>query len=79
MTTSLHVMVRDSAGNLFNPRVGGYKKPSYIFQLAKKFPIVEVREHIYGDMVYGFYREQRCTPEEIQQKTIQLLRRGRWQ
>lgn len=56
------VMVRDWDGVRFNPRPGGYEKPRCVFNLTKKYPVVEVffqPTDRYTDLSHAFIRGRR--------------------
>jgi hypothetical protein len=56
-------MVRDHEGIRWNPRLGGYEKPKCVFNLSKKYPIVEVMDQPNGRLLYAFVKGQRMEPE----------------
>lgn len=69
----LYVMVRDDAGNRFNPRVGGYEKAKCVYALTKKFPVVEVRTQLWGETEYGFWKGQRVGVEKLRHFVTGML------
>jgi hypothetical protein len=49
-------MVTDSNGFRFAPRLGGYVKPKCVFDLTKKYKIVEVRLVPNGPLVFAYIK-----------------------
>jgi len=68
-----YVMVRDEAGNRFNPRVGGYEKKKCVYALTKKFPVVEVRTNLWGETEYGYWRGQLVTVSRLRHFVTGML------
>lgn len=61
------VMVTDWAGVRFNPRLGGYEKPRCVFNLTKKFPVVEVYAQPtdrLADLTHAFIKGRRVGNSE---------------
>jgi hypothetical protein len=70
---NLFVMVTDDNGLRFNPRIGGYVKPKCVFELTKKYPIVEVRHSPKGPLAYAFWRGLRITEEEFKLQCAKMM------